>query len=180
MGAIRRTIYLVFVFSALISTGFLSYLFFDPWSNARLVLQYLVQHQWIPYVLLGLLIIELLGILVVLGVALFTPHKSSQITDDTGQGKIQISRMALESNARKSAGSFQGITCDDAEVRIINKRKPFMRVYVDATSHGVTDLARAGLLVQEAVKSNLENFTGYEVKEVQVRFYQAEDRLSVH
>lgn len=86
-----------------------------------------------------------------------------------------ITSRAVENNVYSTLENFNEVKKSDVDVRVNNGSKQEISTKVTCGVQEGVDLNSLGNKIKNDVSSNLENFTGYPVKEVNVEFYDIKE-----
>lgn len=108
---------------------------------------------------------------------LVLPTLNSYVIDKDEDGEMLITSRAVENNVYSTLENFNEVKKSDVDVRVNNGSKQEISTKVTCGVQEGVDLNSLGNKIKNDVSSNLENFTGYPVKEVNVEFYDIKEEL---
>lgn len=170
MKSWKKFIFIVFGIVLLLSVFLTYFLIFDFGSVSHYLLR-MVNTLGYFYLLSGLSAIVVLGAIIMILGALTAPSLKNYLKDSDKNGEIYITKAALESNVRSTANSFPQVRNTMTDVHIVQGKNPQIRTKVNCGVIDASDLNHLGKEIQGRIKEQLENFTGYPVKDVEVKFY---------
>lgn len=106
---------------------------------------------------------------------LVLPTLNSYVIDKDEDGEMLITSRAVENNVYSTLENFNEVKKSDVDVRVNNGSKHEISTKVTCGVQEGIDLNSLGNKIKNDVSSNLENFTGYPVKEVNVEFYDIKE-----
>ena len=81
-----------------------------------------------------------------------------------------ISTDALENTVKRTVDKYEGIRTSNVNVRVNNSSEPYMNCDVEVGVRDMSNIAGLGENIKEDIKLNLENLSGYKVKDITVKF----------
>lgn len=166
----KKFLLIIFAIVLLLTVFFTYFLIFDFGSVSRYLYQWVNTAEYF-YLLTALSGIVTLGAVIMILRAALAPSLKSYLKDSDKDGEMYITKAALESNVRSTANSFSEVRNTMTDVKIIQGQNPKIRTKVNCGVLNAQDLNHLGKEIQGRIKEQLENFTGYPVESVEVKFY---------
>ena len=169
MGKFKRLCLIVFSIAAVIGIGMLAIQWFS-FDALMPTYSFFAAMPWFFALEAVLLVIVALGVVYLLGQALFTPGIGRNLTIVRDQGSVSIPREALASTVSHVVDAHSGLSAERVKIRILKPRNPRIdvEVRVDPGSH--SQLAHLGETLQDEITAALQAFSGAPVNHVKVVF----------
>ena len=106
---------------------------------------------------------------------LVLPTLNSYVIDKDEDGEMLITSRAVENNVLSTLENYNEVKRSDVDVRVNNGSKHEITAKITCGVQEGIDLNSLGKRIKNDVSFNLEKFTGYSVKEVNVEFYDIKE-----
>ncbi len=169
MGKLTRACLLLFIVFAILSIGVLAIPWFQ-WHPFNASILFLKQQSWFSLTESVLLAFTALGLLTLLGYALFSPSKKGQLEFRYGNGTITISKDAIESTVKHVVEQSRGITVSNIAVRILGSSEPRVSIRLKVNPGRNSELGKLGVQLQEEISASVCAFAGYPIHRVDITF----------
>jgi len=136
------------------------------------------KEDWFFYVYATLAALTALFAIFYIIRAAVAPSVKDYLIDEDKEGRLLITKTAIEANVRSAANSFQAVRETKGDIDIINGDDPKIKASLKCAVPGGMDLKNLGERIQDRVRLSLENFTGYTVESVNVEFYDFDKNSS--
>lgn len=170
MGGFKRFLLIIFVLAAGLCLAALALPWFGPFQGQAAAMM----DNW--YYFIGVqvaLAITLVGVVVTLLRALFTPRKrKTVVVDRSGGDQITVTTAAISSQATHVIEDGDRFVAE--KVRVSAKRGGKVRVDVRVRPRHTVDISREGKELHDAVTAGLSTICGEKVKHVNLEFVEAE------
>lgn len=169
MGKFKRLCLIVFIIAAVIGVGMLAIQWFS-FDALMPTYSFFAAMPWFFVVEAVLLIIVALGVIYLLGRALFTPGIGRNLTIVRDQGSVSITREALASTVSHVVDAHSGLSAERVKIHILKPRNPRINVEVRVDPGSHSQLAHLGETLQDEITAALQAFSGAPVNHVKVVF----------
>ncbi|MEY8561775.1 alkaline shock response membrane anchor protein AmaP [Eggerthellaceae bacterium 3-80] len=169
MGKFKRLCLIVFIIAAIIGVGMLAVQWFS-FDALMPTYSFFATMPWFFVVEAILLIIVAIGVIYLLGKALFTPGIGRNLTIVRDQGSVSITREALASTVTHVVDAHPGLSVERVRIHILKPRNPRINVEVRVDPGSHSQLAHLGETLQQEITAALEAFSGAPVNHVKVVF----------
>ena len=171
MSGLKKFVYVIYGIIVLL-TVFLTYLMIFDYGGITQSLRSISGEEWFYYLLTVLAIITAIGAFIFFIVGIAAPSLKNYLRDTDKMGELYISKAAIESNVRSTANQYPEVRDTNVEVDIKNGETPSIYAYLDCgSSDQAVGLDALGTELKAEVKRSLEEFTGYPVSNVKVKFF---------
>ncbi len=171
VSSFRRLIYLIYSLLVLI-LAVLALVMIIPSQYAldSYIRSWYLSWAYSPILCMVLLGIIILGALIILCIALFSPGRSSRLLEHNEFGSILISKTALERCVMSTMAMYPSVHPEDVQVRIINHKRPRMQVKIEAhIFEAQQSLSSLASQLQAEIKQKLECLSGFAVESVELK-----------
>lgn len=169
MGKLKRLCLIVFLIAAVIGIGMLAIQWFS-FDALMPTYSFFAAMPWFFTLEAVLLIIVAIGVIYLLGKALFTPGIGRNLTIVRDQGSVSITREALASTVTHVVDAHTGLSVDRVRIQILKPRNPSINVEVRVDPGTHSQLAHLGERLQQEITAALEAFSGAPVNHVKIIF----------
>lgn len=170
MKSWEKFLRVIFALIILLTVFFSYFMIFDYGAiSRRLIMVY--REDWFFYFFTTICALTALFALFYIIRAAVAPSVKDYLVDEDKEGKLLITKSAIESNVRSAANSFSAVRETRSDIDIINGDDPKIKASLKCAVPGGTDLKGLGENIKDRVKLSLENFTGYTVESVNVEFH---------
>lgn len=171
MSGLRKFVYAVYGIIVLL-TVFLSYFLIFDYGGITQSLRSISGEEWFYYLLTVISITTAIGALIFFIVGIAAPSFKNYLRDTDKMGELYISKAAIESNVRSTANQYPEVRDTNVDVDIKNGETPSIYAAVDCgISVQAVGLDTLGNEIKAELKRSLEEFTGYPVSNVKVKFF---------
>lgn len=170
MGGFRRFALIIFSVAGALCLAALALPWIGPFQREATALM----DNWYYYIAVQVVLaISLLGLLVTLLRALFTPRKrKTVVVDRSGGDQITVTTAAISSQAAHAVEAGDRFVAE--KVRVSAKKRGKVRVDVRVRPRHTVDISREGKELHDSVAASLATICGEKVQHVNLEFVEAE------
>ena len=147
-------------------------LFFTVFSFGQISynLRELMMNEVCFYIVSVVGALVLLGALIIMFKAIFSDNLSDFLISKDKDGEVMISTEALENTVKSTVNKYNDVRTSQVNVRVNNSKEPYMNCDVEVGVRDMSNIAGLGENIKEDIRLNLENLSGYKVKDITVKF----------
>lgn len=120
------------------------------------------------FAIIGALV--LIGAIFIMFKAILSDNLSDFLISKDKDGEVMISTDALENTVKRTVDKYEDIRTSNVNVRVNNSSEPYMNCDVEVGVRDMSNIAGLGENIKEDIRLNLENLSGYKVKDITVKF----------